>query len=359
MEIGILGRAASGKTSLFNLLTGSREVIGPAGGRGKSHLGVATVPDPRLTRLSDLFQPRKTTPATVRYVDVPSLPDTHGREDALNLAELRTMDALMVVLRAFVNDEIPHPGGSLDPVRDLSHLEEEFLLQDQMVVERRLERLGKDLAKRKDPELAAEQKTLQRCLTVLEDGRPLRTERLDNNDLKRLRGFTFLSLKPLLVVVNVDETKVGKDVLSEPQWADWRGRPKTAFTTVCATLEGELAELEAADAAELTAELGIADSAVDRVIRESYRLLGLISFFTVGDDECRAWSIPDGTAALEAAGVIHSDIQRGFIRAEVVPWEELLEAGTMAACRQRGTLRLEGKTYLIRDGDVAHFRFGV
>jgi ribosome-binding ATPase len=359
MEIGILGRAASGKTSLFNLLTGSREATGPAGGRGRSHLGVATVPDQRLIRLSSLFEPRKTTPATVRYVDVPSLPDAHGREDALNLAELRTMDALMVVLRAFVNDEVPHPGGSLDPVRDLSHLEEEFLLQDQMVVERRLARLEKDLAKRKDPDLAAEQKTLQRCLAVLEDGRPLRTEPLDENERKRLRGFTFLSLKPLLVVVNVDEARVGDDVLAEPQWDDWRGRPATAFTTVCATLEGELAELEDADAVELMAELGIADSALDRVIRESYHLLGLVSFFTVGEDECRAWSIPDGTVAVDAAGIIHTDIQRGFIRAEVVPWEELLDAGSMATCRQRGTLRLEGKTYVIRDGDVAHFRFAV
>jgi len=359
MEIGILGRASSGKTSLFNLLTGNREMTGPAGRRGTSHMGIARVPDDRLERLSALFQPKKTTPATVRYVDVPPLPDDHGHESAMNLSELRTMDALMVVLRAFANREVPHPAGTVDPLRDLVHVEEEFLLSDQMVVERRLERLEKDLKKRRLPELLAEQETLKRCLGILEEGRPLRSADLDDASLKLLRGFTFLSLKPILVVLNLDESDVGSDPFADPRWQDLLDHPQMGFTSVCATLEGELAEMEPADAEELMAEMGINDRALDRVIRESYRLLGLISFFTVGEDECRAWSIRKGTPAVEAAGVIHSDIQRGFIRAETVPWEELLEAGTMAACRQRGTLRLEGKTYPVQDGDVVHFRFSV
>lgn len=359
MEIGILGRSLCGKTTLFNLLTGNEEATGLAAGQGRSHQGIARVPDERLERLSALYSPKKTTPATVRYVDVPALPDEHGREGALNLAELRTMDALMVVLRAFENPEVPPPGGSIDPVRDLAHTEEELLLQDQMVVEKRLDRLAKDLAKRRSPELAAEQKVLQRCLEALEEGRPLRAADLSEEDQKLLRGFTFLSLKPLLIVVNLDEDEVGSNPFTNPRWALWIDRPKVGATAVCATLEGELARMEADDAAELMADLGVADRALDRLIQDSYRLLGLISFFTVGEDECRAWSIRRGTPAVEAAGVIHTDIQRGFIRAEVVAWEELLDAGSMAACRQRGTLRLEGKTYTVQDGDVVHFRFNV
>ncbi len=359
MEIGILGRSLCGKTTLFNLLTGNEETTGLAASQGRSHQGMARVPDERLSRLSTLFSPKKTTPATVRYVDVPALPDEHGREGALNLGELRTMDALMVVLRAFENPEVPHPDGSIDPIRDLAHTEEELLLQDQMVVEKRLERLAKDLARRRSPELAAEQKVLERCLESLEEGQPLRAAGLSEEEQKLLRGFTFLSLKPLLIVVNLDENEVGSDPFTDPRWKEWLDRPRLGFSAVCATLEGELARMEGEDAAELMEGLGLTDRALDRLIQKSYRLLGLISFFTVGEDECRAWSIRRGTPAVEAAGVIHTDIQRGFIRAEVVPWEELLDAGSMAACRQRGSLRLEGKTYTVQDGDVVHFRFNV
>ena len=189
MEIGILGRSLCGKTTLFNLLTGNEESTGPGGGQGRSHQGIARVPDERLERLSALYSPRKTTPATVRYVDVPALPDEHGRDGALNLAELRTMDALMIVLRAFENPGVPHPEGSIDPIRDLAHTEEEFVLQDQMVVEKRLERLERDLAKRRSPELAAEQKVLQRCLEALEEGRPLREAGLpDGKKREKQRG---------------------------------------------------------------------------------------------------------------------------------------------------------------------------
>ena len=359
MEIGILGRSLSGKTTLFNLLTGNEEATGVAAAQGKSHQGIARVPDERLDRLSAMFSPKKTTPATVRYVDVPALPDEHGREGALNLGELRTMDALMVVLRGFENPGVPHPDGSIDPLRDLAHIEEELLLQDQMVVEKRLERLAKDLAKRRSPELAAEQEVLERCLASLEEGQPLRAAGLGDEDAKLLRGFTFLTLKPMLVVVNLDENEVGSDPFTGPRWQEHLARPQMGFSAVCATLEGELARMDDEDAAELAADLGLTDRALDRLIQDSYRLLGLISFFTVGEDECRAWSIRQGTPAVEAAGVIHTDIQRGFIRAEVVPWQELLDAGSMAACRQRGTLRLEGKTYTVQDGDVVHFRFNV
>ena len=356
MEIGILGLASSGKTTLFSLLTAQ----GEGGGRRDAvNLGVARVPDPRLDRLSEMFQPRKTTPATIRYVDIPGLPEEHRADSGFNLQELRTMDVLMVVLCGFSSGVVPHPLGSVDPVRDLGRIEEELLIQDQLVVERRLERLAKDLAKRRTPELEAEQRLLQQCLGVLGEERPLRALELEEAELKRLRGFTFLTLKPLLVVVNTDEAAIAEDPFAAPAWQSWLGRPRMAFTRACATLEGELAQLEGGDAEAFMADLGLTDRALDRIIEESYRLAGLVSFFTVGEDECRAWSIRRGTPAVEAAGAIHSDIQRGFIRAEVVRYEELVAAGALAACRQRGTLRLEGKSYVVEDGDVVHFRFNV
>jgi len=358
MEVGIMGLAASGKTSLFGLLTGQPPA--PTGGRRDStQVGIAKVPDPRLDALAAMFNPKKTTPATIRFADVPGIPDEHRGDTSFNLPELRTADALVVVLRSFPSDAVAHPSGSVDPLRDLAHIEEEFILQDQMVVERRLERLRKDIQKRRDAELERERDLLENCLAVLEDGRPLRAETFDANAQKKLRGFTFLSLKPALVVVNVGEDAVATNPLSDPGWEAWTSRPGLAFTRVCATLEAELAELDGDDADAFMEDLGLEDRALDRIIGESYRLLGLISFFTVGEDECRAWSILDGTEALAAAGEIHSDIQRGFIRAEVVPCDELLEAGSLSACRQRGTLRLEGKTYKVVDGEVVHFRFNV
>jgi len=355
MDIGILGLTASGKSTLFSLLTGQE-----ASTRHDSiQTGMARVPDRRLEALSEMFHPKKTTYATIRYVDVPGIPAEHGRGGSLNIPELRTMDVLMLVLRAFESDSVPHPLLSVDPVRDLRHAEEEFLLQDLMVVEKRLERLEKDLKKRKVPELEREQTTLLRCLGVLEDGRPLRSETFSADEEKILRGFTFLSLKPLLVVLNIDEDDIGKPVLDEEKWRTEMELPGRQFSSVCATLEGELAQLDDDEAALFMEDLGISDRALDRIIRDSYELLGLISFFTVGEDECRAWSIRRGTPAVEAAGVIHSDIQRGFIRAEVVPCDVLLASGSMAECRNEGSLRLEGKTYVIQDGDVAHFRFNI
>ena len=358
MDVGILGLAASGKSTLFKLLTG-QEPATAGGRRDTGQVGIARVPDHRLGVLTEMYKPAKTTPATVRYVDVPGIPEEHRQEAAFNLPELRSSDVLMVVIRAFENDSVAHPLGDLDPLRDLRHIDEEFILQDQLVVERRLERIGRDLAKKKNPDLLREQELLSRCLEVLEASAPLRAEKYSDDEERILRGFTFLSLKPMLVVLNVGEEDLEGDPFAADGWSEWRSRPGVAFSWVCATLEGELGELEGDDAAAFMEELGLAESALDRVVRDSYRLLGLISFFTVGDDECRAWSIRSGTPAVEAGGVIHSDIQRGFIRAEVVPFDELIDAGSLAACRQRGSLRLEGKTYVVQDGEVVHFRFNV
>jgi GTP-binding protein YchF len=358
MEVGIMGLTASGKSTVFGLLTG-QDPEGPSARHGSVRIGIARVPDSRLDALSMMYQPEKTTPAIVRYVDVPGIPEEHRQEASFNLPEVRAVDALMVVLRAFENDAVAHPMGTVDPHRDLRFIEEEFILQDLMVVERRLERIRRDLAKRKSPELEHEARILERCQAILEENGPLRAASFSQEEEKTLRGFTFLSLKPMLVVLNVGEDQVSTAAASNRSWAEWADRPQVAFTRVCATLEGEVAQLEGADAEDFMAEFGIEDRALDRVIRESYRLLGSISFFTVGSDECRAWSIRTATPAVEAGGVIHSDIQRGFIRAEVIPHDALLEAGSLAACRQQGALRLEGKTYLVQDGEVVHFRFNV
>jgi len=332
MEVGIMGLAASGKSTVFGLLTGQEAT---SARRDAAQVGIARVPDARLGALTTMYEPEKTTPATVRYVDVPGIPEEHRQgEAAFNLPELRSADALMVVVRAFADDSVAHPMGSVDPLRDLRHIEEEFILE-------------------------RESRILERCLVVLESERPLRAEDFSADELKQLRGFTFLSLKPILVVVNVSDDDIAGDPFTAETWAQWRDRPGMAFTRVCATLEHELSQLDGTEIAPFMEEYGITDRAIDRVIRESYRLLGSISFFTVGEDECRAWSVSTDTPAVIAGGVIHSDIERGFIRAEVVPYDALLEAGSLSACREQGTLRLEGKTYAVQDGEVVHFRFNV
>ncbi len=356
MEFGIVGLELSGKTTLFSLLTGHTPQVT---GKREAHVGIAQVPDSRLDRLTAMFQPKKHTPATVRFVDVPGI--TRGGAQSLNIPELRTMDGLAVVLRAFPSDEIPHPEGEVDPARDLDLLETEFLLADLAVVENRLERLARDLAKRRTPELEAEQEVLERCRTTLEDGTPLRDAGLSPDDEKRVRGFTFLTLKPLLAILNAGEDDAADlhAVVAGSGLGPWLERDTVGVVAVSATLEEEISRLGPDDQAAFLEDLGLPDRALDRLLRAAYGLLGLISFFTVGEDECRAWSIPDGTPAVRAAGAIHSDIERGFIRAEVVGWEELLDAGSTAACRTRGTLRLEGKDYRVQDGDVINFRFNI
>jgi len=357
MEFGILGLAQSGKTTLFSLLTGHD----PAATHAKTaaHIGIAQVPDPRLDRIAALFKPRKQVPATVRFVDVPSI--VKGGAASLNVPELRTMDGLAVVVRGFASELVPHPEGSVDPARDLELIETELLLADLSVANNRLERLGREIGKRKAPELEAERDTLERCRIALEAGTPLRRVELSAEERRQLKGFTFLSLKPLLVVLNAGDDAAADltGAVAGAGLARWQGEPHVAVSAVCATIEQEISRLAPADQAAFLADLGLPDRALDRLLRAAYALLDLISFFTIGEHECRAWSIPAGTPAVRAAGTVHTDFERGFIRAEVVPWEELIAAGSFAACRVRGTLRLEGKEYVVQDGDVITFRFNV
>jgi ribosome-binding ATPase len=357
LEFGILGLELSGKSTLFSLLTGQPK--GGTSGKPGAHVGMAQVPDSRLDRLSALFKPRKHTPATVRFVDVPGI--VKGGAASLNLPELRNMDGLAVVVRGFASEAVPHPEGSIDPSRDLELVETELLLNDLAVATNRLERLAREIAKRKAPELEAERAALERCRSALEAGTPLRRIDLGAEERRVLKGFAFLSLKPMLVILNAGEDDAGTlpAALERAGFARWQGENRVASSAVCATLEQEVSLLAAEDQAAFLAELGLPDRALDRLLRAAYALLGLVSFFTVGEDECRAWSVADGTPALKAAGVIHSDFERGFIRAEVVQWQELVDAGSLASCRTRGTLRLEGKDYLVADGDVITFRFNV
>jgi GTP-binding protein YchF len=331
-------------------------------GKGDVSVGISKVPDPRLDVLTTMYNPRKRVPATVEFTDLIT-PTRTGAQALVDVAGYKNADALVHVVRAFHNPTVPHPAGAIDPARDAQAMEDELILADLAVAERRLERLEKDMKKIHTGELKQERDLVQRCRAALEEGRPLRALELTGDDLKRLRGFQFLSAKPLLLVINLEEkdiASVGASVDKAAAHAgltEFRARAATGAVALCATIELEIARLETTEAAAFLADLGLADSGLDRVIRATFDLLGYISFFTVGEDECRAWSIARGTIAQAAAGEIHTDIQRGFIRAEVVPYDCLIARGSMAACREHGEVRLEGKEYVVQDGDIINFRF--
>jgi GTP-binding protein YchF len=352
LKTGIVGLAQAGKTTLFRILTHAHG-SGLASGRPEAHVGVVHVPDARLDRLKEMYQPKKTVYASIEYVDTAGSVIDLARAGA-QTASLREMDALAHVVRAFDD-----PGaGTPDPQRDIENVELELILSDLAVVEKRLERLEKDLKKQKNPALQKELNVLQASKAALEKQIPLREVARDAEEERLIRGFTFLSSKPMLYVLNLGEKDAARADAAEDfaRAARLRQRPKTAVSAVCGNVEAELAELEDSGAAEFLASYGLKESAVARLIRSTYHLLGLISFFTVGEDECRAWTIRAGTTAVEAAGEIHTDLQQGFIRAEVVGYEDLIAAGSLAEARNRGQLKLEGKEYVVTDGEIVHIR---
>jgi len=359
LRAALIGFGQTGKTTLFQLMTSAREPSRASHGKAEATIGISKVPDARLDRLTAMYNPKKRVPATIEFADL-AMPVQAGAASALvDVAAYKNADALVHVVRAFNDSTVPHPAGSVSPARDAQAMEDELILADLGLTERRLERVDKDLKKGKSPELERERAVLTQCKAALEEGRPLRSLNLQGDDLRRLRGFQFLSAKPLLIVLNVDEANVGDDTQKAAQAAGLTGflsRAATGAVAVCAKIELEIAQLEPADAAAFLADLGLRESGLDRVIRASYELLGYISFFTVGEDECRAWSIPRNLTAPVAAGEIHSDIQRGFIRAEVVSYDALIQRGSMAACRDHGEVRLEGKDYIVVDGDIINFR---
>ena len=331
-------------------------------GKGDIAIGISRVPDARLDTLTAMYNPRKRVPATVEFTDLIA-PSRSGAQALVDVAAYKNADALVHVVRAFRDEAVPHPSGSVNPARDAQAMEDELLLADLGVAERRLERIDRDLKKGKTPDLEKERDIVERCKDALEQGTPLRALQLAGDDLKRLRGFQFLSAKPLLLVINLDEADVagvGADAARAAEQAGltaFGAHAATRTVGLCTKIELEIAQLEGSDQLAFLADLGLSESGLDRVIRTTYDLLGYMSFFTVGEDECRAWSIARGTPAQLAAGEIHTDIQRGFIRAEVVSYESLTTRGSMATSREHGEVRLEGKEYVVQDGDIINFRF--
>ncbi len=347
MKLGIVGLGKAGKTAIFNALTGREGETVPPGGQVVPALGVVSVPDPRVDWLSALYKPKKTTCAQITYMDlqgVAGAADNKREYMSLLLTHMRPMDAFIMVLRNFIDPAT----GAPDAARDFRDLEDEFILADLASVEKRLEKLEAELKKGRKS-AASEKELLLQCADIFNSEKPLRT-RPDLAAHPELRGYTFLSAKPLLVIVNnADED----DMLPDVSFGD------VEAIVVRGKLEMELAQLPHEEAAAFMRDFGISESAVDRVIHSSFALLDQVSFLTVGEDEVKAWTIPRDTPALEAAGAIHSDIQRGFIRAEVVAYEDLKKAGDYAAARKAAAVRLEGKTYPVKDGDIINFRFNV
>jgi GTP-binding protein YchF len=357
MRISLVGFPRSGKTTLFNLLTGAKVATSRfETGRVELHTGVARVPDERVDRLSALFTPKKTTCATFEVVDLAGI--AKGERAGLDTREFRAADALLHVVRAF--DDVAL--GAPDPKRDIVDLEMELLLADLEVVERRLGRLETSIRKRRTEAEVAEQAFLQRLKGDLEAETPLRAVPLTPEETRITRGFTFLSEKPILHCVNLHEKGMadGDRVVETCGLADVAARPHARVGWVSAVIEAEVAQLVGDERDAFLADLGLREPAINRVLRDCYALLGLVSFFTVGEDEVRAWSIPRGTRAQDAAGTVHSDIARGFIRAEVTAYDDVVAAqGSFAEIRAKGQLRLEGKDYVVQDGEVCHFRFNV
>jgi ribosome-binding ATPase len=358
MKTGIIGLPQVGKTSLFQILTKAHLSAQSHSNPREAHIGVAKVPDDRLDRLAALYNPKKLTHASVDYVDVGAIGQDALKESAY-IGHLRQVDALAHVVRVFDDPAIPHVG-EIDPLRDIKNVEFDLMVSDLGQIEKRLERLEKDLKKMKTPDLEKEFELLKLAKAHLETEKPLREMEMTAEDKKRIRGFMFLSEKPIFYVLNIGEsTELGRqleDAVGKYKLTEIAARPNSAATAICGKVEAELAEMSDADAAEFLSSYGLTESGLTRLIRTTYKLLGLISFFTAGEDECRAWTIPANSRAQEAAGAIHSDLEKHFIRAETIRWDQLLEAGSEANARAKGTLRLEGKDYIVQDGDVMHIR---
>jgi GTP-binding protein YchF len=355
MRLGIIGLPQAGKTTIFNALTRGNQPISMGGGRFEVHTSVVDVPDPRVDHLSAMFRPKKTTYTKVTFADIAGLEGSTGQSGISGqlLNQLTQMDGFILVVRAFPDDNIPHPAGSVNPQRDLETMAEEFLLNDLIAVERKLERLEEEKKKGvgRDKAVVQREKDLfDKLHAQLSDNHPLRYLTLNADEEKTLAGFGFLSLKPLLVVPNLteDQHEVNLDPGPGVETLPLRGK-----------LEMEIAQLAPDEAEMFMAEYGLEESSLARMIHMAYQTLGVQSFFTVGEDEVRAWTVRIGATAPEAAGEIHSDLQKGFIRAEVVSYEDLMALGGMAECRAKGKLHVEGKEYIVKDGDIVHIRFNI
>ncbi len=344
MKVGLIGHRSAGKTTVFNMLTGLQAQVGGYGGKEEVHLGVIKVPDARVDKLSQVFKPKKTTYAEIRFTDFPASQNDDDLKGNSNLiTQMREVDAMALVLRDFEPDA--------DPLRQLNDLLTEMILADLTVVENRRTRLKKEKARPQEEAL------LERCATTLENEESLRNLEFSADDENLLSGFGFLSRKPVLVLFNQADDKAGQPLSAAYQ--DELKRRGLDGLALAGKVEMEVAQLDENDREGFLKEIGIQEPARERFIRASYRLLDLISFLTTGEDEVRAWTVTQGTIARKAAGKIHSDIERGFIRAEVIAYEDFVVLGSEAKCKEAGKLRLEGKDYIVQDGDIIHFRFAI
>lgn len=368
LNLGIVGLPKSGKTTLFNAITGSHAQTSAYSSGEQPNVAVVKVPDPRLDMLAKMFNPRKTTPADVQFTDVPGVSPSQKERDAKEpisrqtLGFISTVDALVLVARAFENAAVPLPEGTegLDPLRDVESFMLEMAFSDLGIIERRLERIKGEIAKMKGPERELrehEQEVLLRIGPALEEGTPIRDLDLSEDDEKAIRNYGFLTAKPVLIVANLGENNLDRAGEIEASMREkWSGE-STGVIAIPAQLEMEIGQLGPEDAAEFRESMGLGPSRLGEVVGQAYSLLGLLSFLTAGEDEVRAWTIRRGTVAQRAAGAIHSDLERGFIRAEVVHYDDLIAAGNMVEAKKKGTVRMEGKTYVVKDGDIVNVLF--
>ncbi|MFZ5945536.1 MAG: redox-regulated ATPase YchF [Bacillota bacterium] len=355
MKIGLIGLAGVGKTTIFNLLTNTKALTGSYGLKD-ANIGMARVPDKRMDFLINLFKPRKTSYAQIEFIDIAGMVPEGGSRKFLDA--VRDCDAIVHVLRAFENPDVPHTNDSINPVKDLETLDMELLFADLELLDKRIERVktSKKIKKEQQDELIL----LERLYKHLEEGGDIRQVELSEEEEKQLRAYSFLTEKPKLVVINVDEAQFKKG--SYPSEESLQGlclQKDMPLIDICGQIEGEISELGEEDKSLFMEDLGIQETGIERLARAVYERLGLVSFFTVGEDEVKAWTINKGTPAKKAAGKIHSDIERGFIRAEVVKYNDLRELNSMAKVKEQGLFRLEGKEYIVEDGDIINFRFNV
>ncbi len=358
MQIGLIGLQGSGKTKLFNTLAGIEENPEQPR-RNEAQIEVVKVPDERLDKLTEMFNPKKKVNATIEVYDFPGLQtgdDGKVRITSQFLQNVRNNDALFHVVRQFDNPAVPHPLNRIDPLADIEFLETEFLLTDMEFLEKHKERLEKDIKKIKDDNLKREIPVIEKCAAHLEEEKPLRTLDLSQDELKMLSGYQLLTLKPMAVAINFDESSIEKvdEIVNEVQTAVAERQIKVI--PFFAEIEYEMSQLSEEDRAVFMDDYGIQESALSKILRTSYELLGLQSFFTVGEDECRAWTIKKNYTAQQAAGVIHTDFFNRFIRAEVVSYDDFVKYGSFASCKEAGVWRLEGKEYVVNDGDILNIR---
>ena len=366
INIGIIGVPQSGKTTVFNALTGAKADTVVHGTEGLNpNIGMAHVPEPRLKLLNEIFHPAKTVYSEVKYIDIGASVKSLAKDKGIGgqlLNQLSTVDTLICTVRAFKDDSIPHPDGSINVKRDIEALNLELIFSDLAIMERRLERLEGSMKAAKPGERAPfqqEKDTLLKMKADMEKDIPIRAQAIEPSAQKYIANYQFLTAKPELIIVNIDEEQLKQAAALEAEYNKQFASPGCRVVVLCGKLEMELAQMDEKDAEVFRKDYGLTESGLEHVIRASYELSNLITFFTVGPDEDRAWPIMKNTTAPKAAGKIHTDFEKGFIRAETIHIDELLKQGSMAEAKKKGVLRLEGKEYIVKDGDVITFLFNV